>query len=89
MWIEIVWYIAGIIWVTQAFPQIIKVYKTKKAQDLSYITIVMVIVCTALRSIYWYNISSWPILYPNILLGISYIFLLSIKLRYDKEVIIK
>jgi MtN3 and saliva related transmembrane protein len=85
MWIEIVWYIAGIIWVTQAFPQILKVYKTKKAQDLSYITIVMVIVCTALRSIYWYKIWNWPILYPNMILGISYIFLLSIKLRYDKK----
>lgn len=84
MGIEIVGYIAGIIWVTQAFPQIWKVYKTKKAQDLSYATIIMVIVCTALRSIYWYEIWSGPILYPNMILWVSYIFLLSIKVKYDK-----
>ena len=83
--IEIIWYIAGIIWVTQAFPQILKVYKTKKAKDLSYITVIMVIICTTLRSIYWYVIGNGPLLYPNLLLGISYIFLLSIKLKYDKN----
>jgi len=85
MWIETIWYVAGILWVSQAFPQIYKIYLTKQAWDLSYITITMVIICTFLRSIYGYNIQSWPILYPNILLWCSYIFLLWIKIKYDKK----
>lgn len=85
MWIETIGYLAGLIWVSQAFPQIYKVYQSKKAWDLSYLTIYMVIFATILWWIYGYSLQSWPILYPNLLLWISYIFLLIIKIKYDKK----
>lgn len=85
--IEIIWYIAWMLWVSQAIPQIYKIYKTKKAMDLSYITIYMLIICTWLWSIYWYKLNLYPILYPNLLLGIFYCFLLILKIKYDKNII--
>ena len=88
MWIEMIWYIAWILWVWQAIPQIFKVYKTKKAWDLSYMTIYMVIICTGLRWFYWYTLDLYPILYPNLLLWSLYVILLFIKIKYDKNLIL-
>ncbi len=86
MWIELIWYIAWILWVSQAIPQILKIYKTKKANDLSYITIYMVIICTGLRGIYGYTLDLYPIFYPNLLLWLLYLILLFIKIKYDKNI---
>lgn len=85
MLIEIIGYLAGIIWVTQTIPQIYKVYKTKEAKSLSYISLIMVIICSILRVIYWFAKEASPVYVANWIFWFFMITLLILKLKYDKR----
>ena len=65
LWIELISYAAGVFTLINMFPQVIKTYKTKSAEDISYLMVVTYILSMMLWVVYAYFIESWPILTTN------------------------
>ena len=65
--IEFFGYIAAILTTVAFLPQLIKTLKTKKAEDVSLVTLIMFISGLVSWIIYGYKISSLPILIANII----------------------
>lgn len=84
-YIEILWFIAWAIWVSQSIPQIIKVYKEKEAKNLSMIAMIMGIIAASLWIIYGYVKWSESIFIANSILLFFIAILLVLKLKYDKS----
>ena len=78
-------YFAAILTTAAFLPQLIKTLKTKKAEDVSSITLIMFICGVGSWIIYGYKISSSPILIANIITFILNLFILISKLYYSKK----
>lgn len=65
IWIDIIGYAAGILTLINMFPQVVKSYKTKSVEDVSF----WMVLTYALSMIFWvtyaYFINSWPIMITN------------------------
>ena len=85
--IEFFGYIAAILTTAAFLPQLIKTLKTKKAEDVSLITLIMFICGVGFWIIYGYKISSAPILLANIITLILNLSILISKLYYSKFII--
>ena len=83
--IEFFGYFAAILTTAAFLPQLIKTLKTKKADDVSLITLIMFICGVASWIIYGYKISSFPILMANIITFILNLFILVSKIYYEKN----
>lgn len=64
-WIDLIGYMAGMLTLFNMLPQIVKTYKTKSAQDISYLMIVSYALSMILWVIYAWFIVSWPIVITN------------------------
>ena len=84
--IEFFGYFAAVLTTAAFFPQLIKTLKTKKADDVSLITLIMFICGVASWIIYGYKISSTPILVANIITFILNLFILISKIYYSKNI---
>ena len=82
--IEIFGYFAAILTTAAFLPQLIKTLKTKKAEDVSLITLIMFICGVSCWIVYGYKISSSPILIANIITLILNSFILISKVYYSK-----
>ena len=80
-------YLAAILTTAAFLPQLIKTLKTKKADDVSLITLIMFIVGVLLWIIYGYKISSIPILLANVITFVLNFLILISKIYYSKKVI--
>ena len=85
MTIEIFGYIAAILTTAAFLPQLIKTLKTKKADDVSLITLIMFIIGVLCWIIYGYNISSIPILIANLITLILNLLILISKIYFSKS----
>ena len=85
--IEFFGYFAAILTTAAFLPQLIKTLKTKKAEDVSLITLIMFICGVGFWIIYGYKISSAPILIANIITLILNLSILISKLLYSKFII--
>ena len=83
--IEIFGYIAAILTTAAFLPQLIKTLKTKKADDVSLITLIMFIIGVLCWIIYGYNISSIPILRANLITLILNLLILISKIYFSKS----
>jgi len=83
--IEFFGYFAAILTTAAFLPQLIKTLKTKKAEDVSLITLIMFISGVSFWIIYGYEISSSPILIANIITFILNLFILISKIFYSKK----
>ena len=83
--IEFIGYFAAILTTAAFLPQLIKTLKTKKAEDVSLITLVMFICGVGFWIIYGFKISSLPILIANITTLILNLFILISKVFYSKN----
>mgnify|MGYP001366611865 CR=1 FL=1 len=83
--VEIFGYFAAILTTTAFLPQLIKTLKTKKAEDVSLITLIMFILGVVSWIIYGYKISSKPILIANLITLLLNLFILISKLYYSKK----
>ena len=83
--IEFFGYFAAILTTAAFLPQLIKTLKTKKAEDVSLLTLVMFICGVGSWIIYGYKISSSPILIANIITLILNLFILISKVHYSKK----
>ena len=83
--VEIFGYIAAILTTAAFLPQLIKTLKTKKADDVSLITLIMFIVGVLCWIIYGYKISSIPILLANLITLILNLLILISKIYFSKN----
>ena len=84
--IEFFGYFAAILTTAAFLPQLIKTLKTKRAEDVSLITLIMFISGVASWIIYGYKISSTPILIANIITLILNLFILISKIYYSRNI---
>ena len=84
--IEFFGYFAAILTTAAFLPQLIKTLKTKKADDVSLVTLIMFICGVASWIIYGYKISSSPILIANLITFILNLFILISKIYYSKNI---
>ena len=84
--VEFFGYFAAILTTVAFLPQLIKTLKTKKAEDVSLITLIMFITGVASWIIYGYKISSSPILIANIITFMLNLFILISKIYYSKNI---
>tara|TARA_S200000501_G_scaffold376763_1_gene432773 strand:+ start:898 stop:1167 length:270 start_codon:yes stop_codon:yes gene_type:complete len=82
--IEFFGYFAAILTTAAFLPQLIKTLKTKKADDVSLVTLIMFICGVGSWIIYGYEISSFPILLANIITFILNFLILISKIYYSK-----
>ena len=83
--IEIFGYIAAVLTTAAFLPQLIKTLKTKKADDVSLITLIMFIIGVLCWIIYGYHISSIPILIANLITLILNLLILISKIYFSKS----
>ena len=83
--IEFFGYFAAILTTAAFLPQLIKTLKTKKADDVSLVTLIMFISGVGCWIIYGYKISSFPILLANVITFILNTFILISKIYYAKN----
>ena len=81
--IESFGYIAAILTTLAFLPQLIKTLQTKKAEDVSLITLMMFLTGVLSWIIYGYKISSTPILIANIVTFILNVLILSLKISFS------
>ena len=84
--IEFFGYFAAILTTSAFLPQLIKTFKTKKADDVSLLTLIMFICGVGSWIIYGYLISSSPILISNIVTLLLNFFILISKIYYAKNI---
>ena len=83
--VDIFGYIAAILTTAAFLPQLIKTLKTKKAEDVSLITLIMFIVGVLCWIIYGYKISSIPILLANLITLLLNLLILISKIYFSKS----
>ncbi len=84
--IEFFGYFAAILTTAAFLPQLIRTLKTKKAEDVSLITLIMFITGVGSWIIYGYKISSSPILIANIITFLLNLLILISKIYYSKNI---
>ena len=84
--IEFFGYFAAVLTTAAFLPQLIKTLNTKKAEDVSLITLIMFICGVGSWIIYGYKISSSPILIANIITFILNLLILISKIYYSKNI---
>ena len=82
--IDIFGYLAAILTTAAFLPQLLKTLKTKKADDVSLVTLIMFIIGVVSWIIYGYEISSAPILIANMVTLILNLLILISKLYFSK-----
>ena len=83
--VEFFGYFAAILTTLAFLPQLIKTLKTKKAEDVSLITLIMFLTGVFSWIIYGYKISSTPILLANIITFILNLLILIFKITFSKK----
>ena len=83
--IEFFGYFAAILTTLAFLPQLIKTIKTKKAEDVSLVTLIMFLTGVLSWIIYGYKISSTPILIANIITFILNLLILIFKITFSKK----
>ena len=86
MSIEFFGYFAAILTTTAFLPQLIKTLKTKRADDVSLLTLLMFIIGVGSWIVYGYKISSIPILLANLVTFLLNLLILIFKIYYSKNI---
>jgi MtN3 and saliva related transmembrane protein len=85
IWIEIIGYAAGILTLINFFPQIIKSYKTKSIEDISFPMVLTYALSMVLWVTYAYFINSWPIMITNSIAFFMAAVQLALMFKYKKR----
>ena len=84
--IEFFGYFAAILTTLAFLPQLIKTFNTKKAEDVSLITLIMFLTGVLSWIIYGYKISSTPILIANLITFILNLLIPIFKVTFAKKI---
>jgi len=83
--IEFFGYFAAVLTTVAFIPQLIKILRTKKADDVSLLTLIVFISGVCSWIIYGYKISSLPILIANLITLVLNVFILISKIIYSEN----
>ena len=83
--IEFFGYFAAILTTLAFLPQLIKTLKTKKAEDVSLVTLIMFLTGVLSWIVYGYKISSTPILLANLITFFLNLLILIFKIIFSKK----
>ena len=83
--IEFFGYFAAVLTTVAFIPQLIKILRTKKADDVSLLTLIVFISGVCSWIIYGYKISSLPILIANLITLVLNVFILISKITYSEN----
>ena len=83
--VEFFGYFAAILTTLAFLPQLIKTLKTRKAEDVSLVTLVMFLTGVLSWIIYGYKIASNPILVANIITFFLNFLILFFKIIFSKK----
>ena len=83
--VEFFGYFAAILTTLAFLPQLIKTIKTKTAEDVSLLTLIMFLTGVFSWIIYGYKISSAPILIANVITFILNLLILFFKIAFSKK----
>jgi len=83
--IEFFGYFAAILTTLAFLPQLIKTLKTKKAEDVSLITLIMFLTGVLSWIVYGYKIASIPILLANLITFVLNLLILIFKITFSKN----
>ena len=81
---EIVGYIAGVLSILTYVPQIIKLYKIKKTEGLSILTVVMICISVLLWLCYGIVLNNVPMIVTNALICLMTLSILVMIYMYKK-----
>ena len=81
---DIIGYAAGAVIITSWIPQVLKSYKTRSVNDLSIITLILILIGTALWLIYGLIVKDKPVQAVNLALFVILSFLFYLKMKYEK-----
>ena len=85
MLIEIIGYSAGILTLINMLPQVIKSYRTKSVEDISFPMVLIFVISVFLWTIYGFMINNLPLIITDLggfVIGVMQIFLM---LKYRKR----
>ena len=82
--IEFFGYFAAVLTTVAFLPQLIKTIKTKKADDVSLLTLIMFIFGVGSWIIYGFKISSFPIVMANVITLLLNLLILISKIYYGR-----
>ncbi|MGY8919563.1 MAG: SemiSWEET family sugar transporter [Flavobacteriales bacterium] len=83
--IEIIGLIAAVFTTSSFFPQVVKIWKTKQAKDISTTMYIAMLIGTCFWLTYGIFINSFAIIAANIVSGLLVLFVLIFKLLYRKS----
>ena len=83
--IEFFGYFAAILTTLAFLPQLIKTLRTKKAEDVSLITLIMFLTGVLSWIVYGYKIASIPILLANLITFVLNLLILIFKITFSKK----
>ena len=83
--IEFFGYFAAVLTTLAFLPQLIKTLKTKKAEDVSLITLIMFLTGVLSWIVYGYKIASIPILLANLITFVLNLLILIFKITFSKK----
>ena len=83
--IEFFGYFAAILTTLAFLPQLIKTLQTKKADDVSLITLIMFLTGVLSWIVYGYKIASIPILLANLITFVLNLLILIFKITFSKK----
>ena len=83
--IEFFGYFAAILTTLAFLPQLIKTLKTKKAEDVSLITLIMFLTGVLSWIVYGYKIASIPIRLANLITFVLNLLILIFKITFSKK----
>ena len=77
-------YLAAILTTLAFLPQLIRTWRTKSADDVSFIMLVLFILGVTLWAIYGWETHALPVLLANIITLILNLFILILKVKYER-----
>ena len=87
--IDILGLVAGSLTTIAFVPQLIKVWRSKSAKDISYIMFIMFIIGIVLWEVYGWEIHSLPVVLFNVITFILALAILILKVIFDGEIFSK
>ena len=78
-------YAAGILVTSLMLPQIYLALKTKKTEDLSLLSLIILIMVAVLYTIYGHLINSYPLFIMDLIASFLDCYMLGLKLYYDAK----
>lgn len=85
MFVDLIGYAAGILTLINMIPQVIKSYKRKSVEDVSFLMVLSYALSMVLWVTYAYFIISWPIMITNGIAFFMSVVQLALMFKYKKK----